>query len=150
MSRLMQCGLMSWLILTQTMSLGVTELSASEVDAKEGTQTNHQAPFPPLREFDGFRQSQVADRVRLALADPAPARPLGTDSPLVESYLLEGKLAEGNAALTARLRAKPNDDQALIVMDCEPNDWLEIPSPNCPQQFPRIPIPSQFPMQNCG
>ena len=112
MLRLMQCGLMSWLILTQTMSLGVTELSASEVDAKEGTQTNHQAPFPPLREFDGFRQSRVVDRVKLALADPVPARPQGTDSPLVESYLLEGKLAEGNAALTARLQAKPNDDQA--------------------------------------
>jgi hypothetical protein len=112
MLRLMQCGLMLWLILTQTMSLGVTELRATEVAATEGTQTNHQSPFPPLREFDGFRKLRVADRVKLALADQIPARPQGTDSPLVESYLLEGKIAEGNAALTARLQAKPNDDQA--------------------------------------
>ena len=46
MSRLMQCGLMSWLILTQTMSLGVTELSASEVDAKDTDQSSSSFSAP--------------------------------------------------------------------------------------------------------
>lgn len=34
------------------------------------------------------------------------------DPPLVESYLVEGKMADGYAALAARLQKEPNDDQA--------------------------------------
>ena len=37
---------------------------------------------------------------------------LAAEAPLVESYLVEGKMKQGHMALTARLQEKPDDDQA--------------------------------------
>src|SRR5213596_3090797 len=44
----------------------------------------------------------------LALA----ASPAAADTPLVEKYLLDGKLADGAMALEGRLKETPKDDQA--------------------------------------
>jgi hypothetical protein len=41
-----------------------------------------------------------------------PAVCRAADAPLVEQFLLEGKLTEGEKALEVRLKAAPNDDQA--------------------------------------
>ncbi len=76
MSRLMQCGLLSSVILCSCLP------------------------------------AWAEDTVKVALADlKSQAKPAAV-SPFVESYLFEGKMAEGEVALTARLQEAPNDDQA--------------------------------------
>ncbi|MFO0926033.1 MAG: hypothetical protein U0736_03215 [Gemmataceae bacterium] len=57
--------------------------------------------FRPL-----FAAALAAALAAPALADAPKA------APLVEKYLLEGKLADGEKALTARLADHPKDDQA--------------------------------------
>ncbi|HMC89698.1 MAG TPA: hypothetical protein VKI17_09120 [Gemmataceae bacterium] len=47
-----------------------------------------------------------------ALAIALPGRPAAAAGPLVEKYLLDGKLSDGAAALQARLNEGPGDDQA--------------------------------------
>lgn len=48
----------------------------------------------------------------LAVVWPVDASAQPTDPPLAESFLLQGKLAEGEKALLERLKEAPNDDQA--------------------------------------
>jgi hypothetical protein len=43
---------------------------------------------------------------------PSPVQPAVDEAPLVEQFLLEGKLTEGEAALQERLEQAPKDDQA--------------------------------------
>jgi len=62
--------------------------------------------------FRTLHSSLVAFSLAISVLIPVDSQTQAADAKQIESFLIEGKLAEGEKALTAELKAKPNDGTA--------------------------------------